>query len=181
MTGEGIRRLVHAGSAVVLLLAPLHSWTALRVVLTAGVPLVLLLELVRLRVPALAGALAARLPVFRPREARGVSGAVWLWIGYAIASWLPPPAAVGGILVGALADPAAALVGSRWGRGAPKSWQGTAAVIGVAAVALVVAGFGWPGVLVGAVAAGVIERWPGPLDDNLVVPPGVAAVVWLLA
>jgi hypothetical protein len=32
----------------------------------------------------------------------------------------------------------------------------------------------------GAVGAMALERWSGPLNDNLVVAPGAALIVWLL-
>lgn len=181
MSRESGRRLIHASTTLLLLIALQWSWTALRVVLAAGVPVILLLELARLRVPALAAWLAARVPVFRSGESRTVSGAVWLWIGYALASWFPPPAALGGILAGAVADPAASLIGSRWGGGAPKSWPGTAAAVAVAGATLGIAGLGWRAALAGALAGGALERWCRSLDDNLVVAPGVAAALWLLA
>jgi hypothetical protein len=44
---------------------------------------------------------------------------------------------------------------------------------------LIVLGLPWLGVVGGALAAMLLERWPGPLNDNLVVAPGVALIVWL--
>lgn len=180
MSGAGLRRLLHAASAAVLLLRLVSPAT-----LRAGTLLLALgaaaFELARLRVPGFHARLASRLPVYRAREASGVSGAAWLAWGYAVAAWTPPPGPLAGILAGALADPAAAWVGSRWGAGARKSWPGTAAAGVVAAGAAVVAGLPLPAALtVGVVGAG-LERWSGLLDDNLVLAPGVAGVAALLA
>jgi dolichol kinase len=121
------------------------------------------------------------MPVFRPREASRVSGAAWLGVGYAVAAWLPPPGPVAGILAGALADPAASWAGGKWGGGVRKSWPGTVAAGAVTAVAAAMVGIAVPVALGAGLAGAALERWAGPLDDNLVVAPGVAGLVALLA
>lgn len=175
-----LRPGLHAGTAL-LLLTLLESWQLLRsILLLAGLAAVAFdaLRLSQQRV----GELALRLvPVFRPHEAARPSGAAWLFVGYALAAWMPPPAPAAALLAGALADPAAALVGGWLGGGLAKSWPGTAAAFGVAAAALWL--FGIPplsAAAAGAVAA-VLERWPGPFDDNLLMAPGVGLMVWWLA
>ena len=90
-----------------------------------------------------------------------IADRAWLWASFAAASWLPERAAVAGILVAALADPAASLVGSRFGRGARKSWSGTLAALVVAMAALFTLEIGWHGATLGAVVAAALERWPG--------------------
>ena len=93
-------------------------------------------EAARLASPQVAAALA-RLAggAFRPAEAHWPSGAGTLALGYALAWWIFPPAvAEAAIVVTALADPAAALVGSRFGRGAAKSVPGSLACVCVAAL-----------------------------------------------
>ena len=36
--------------------------------------------------------------------------------------------------------------------------------------------------VIGAAVVGTaLERWPGPINDNLLVAPGVACVVWITA
>jgi dolichol kinase len=91
------------------------------------------------------------------------------------------PAATVGILAGAFADPAASLVGSKYGGdGVKKCWAGSAAAASVAAIVLLLVGIPLIPAIAGALTAMVLERWSGPLNDNLVVPPGVALVVLLL-
>lgn len=140
-----------------------------------------IVEALRLRVPVVGHALATVVPVYREREQRRPSGALWLAIGYALASWMPPGAAVAGIVAGGLADPAGAVVGARVGRGTGKTVAGS---IAVAATTLVVVGAtGMPWAVAGGAAAvaALVERWPGPFDDNLLVSPAVGAAVMLLA
>ena len=80
----------------------------------------------------------------------------------------------------ALADPAAALVGSRFGRGAAKSVPGSLACAGVAAVVLAVLGVPPAALVVAAVGAAVAERAPWRGTDNLAVPLVVGALLhWL--
>jgi dolichol kinase len=180
VTGIGLRRLLHVASATVLL-AALVSLPLLRAVTGLVAAGAFGLELVRLRWPGLALAMARRIPVYRPAERTRISGAAWLALGYAIAAWLPPPGPVAGILAGGLADPAASLIGARWGAGRPKSGAGTLAVAAVTGMAALAAGVGVPGALAAGLLGAGLERWPGPFDDNLLLAPGVAAVAALLA
>jgi dolichol kinase len=92
-----------------------------------------------------------------------------------------PTAPLAGILVGGLADPAGALVGSRYGGGAPKSIAGSAAVGVTAVVAALLTGLPLAAAAGAAVAATVVERWPGPCDDNLLVPPAAALAAFAFA
>ena len=181
MNAAHLRRVIHVGSALLLIIPAAISWPVLRVGLAAGTPLVLGLDWLRRRQPGVATFLGRVAPVFRPAERARISGAAWLWIGYALAAWCPPVAAQGGILAGALADPAASLVGGRWGAGARKSWVGTGAACAVAAVAVLIAGTPWPGAAAAGLVAGALERWSGPLDDNLTIAPGVAVFLWLVS
>ena len=139
-------------------------------------------ETARLVSPRVAAALARVTGgAFRPAEARWPSGAGTLALGYALAWWLFPPAvAEAAMLVTALADPAAALVGSRFGRGAAKSVPGSLACAGVAAVVLAVLGVPPATLVVAAVGAAVAERAPWRGTDNLAVPLVVGALLhWL--
>jgi dolichol kinase len=175
-----LRRSLHAATATLALLW-LVSPTVLRLGTLAVAVAALAFEGARLTVPRFNRWIATRLPVFRPQEASRLSGAAWLAVGYAVAAWLPAPGPVAGILAGALADPAAAWVGGRWGRGRRKSWPGTAAAGVVAAIAAAVAGLAVPGALVAGMVGAALERWAGPFDDNLLLAPGVAGVAALLA
>lgn len=172
--------MLHAGSSLVALLV-LVSPTALRLGTLYLAITAVILEATRLRVPAVRRALGAVIPVYREREAARPSGAMWLAIGYAVAAWMPPQAAVAGILAGGLADPAGAAVGSRLGRGVPKSLPGSVAVFGTALVVLLAIGLPWMVAAAAAATAALVERWAGRLDDNLVLAPAVGLVVGLLA
>jgi dolichol kinase len=176
----GLRRLIHTASAAVALLA-LESTVALRLGTLALAAAAVGFDVVRIRWPAFNALVMAWLPVFRSREETRVSGAVWLTIGYGLAAWAPTPGPMVGILAGGLADPAASWIGGRWGGGRRKSWPGTAAVAVVTAVAAFAVGLPALATAGAAIGAAVLERWPGPLDDNLLVPPGVALVAGWLA
>src|SRR5262249_40584298 len=104
----------------------------------------------------------------------------WLWLGFAAAAWLPPRAATGGVLVAALADPAPSWLGSRWGGGAPESLVRNAAVIVGFAAVLRLLHLSWFATVIAALVAGALERWSRPIDDNLVLAPGVAVVLWMV-
>lgn len=145
------------------------------------------LELARLRSRLFREKLHKLVPVYRATEESRVSGAGWLTLGYAVASWFPLPAPVVGILAGALADPAASAIGSRWGGGGGggrarevKTVAGTLAALAVTFVLCAAVGLAWTNCLAAGITAAALERWP-VLDDNLVVAPGVAAVVWVLS
>ena len=181
MTGATLRRTLHVTSAACLLLIPATSWAFFRTAAVATAVLVVGLEIVRLRSSWVGGWLGGLVPVFRPAESRRPSGAMWLAVGYAIASMFPPPAPVAGILVGALADPAAAWIGEASGKTNAKTWRGSMGHLLVAAAVLLVAGFSWTSSIIAAALGTTLERWPGPLNDNLIVPPVVAASVSLLA
>ena len=136
-------------------------------------------ETARLASPRVAAALA-RLAggAFRPSEAHRPSGAGTLALGYAVVWWLFPPAvAEAAIVVAALADPAAALVGSRFGRGVAKSVPGSLACACVAATVLAVLRFPPAALVVAAIGAAAAERAPWPGTDNFVVPLAVGALL----
>ena len=84
---------------------------------------------------------------------------------------------VAGVLVGALADPAASLVGARFGARTGKSLVGSGAFVVVAFAILLSLGMSIGTVLAAGVLGAVAERWPGRLDDNLLIAPVVALVV----
>lgn len=139
-------------------------------------------ETVRLA-SARAGGMVGRLAgsVFRPAEAGAPSGAGTLALGYALAWWLFPPAvAEAAIVVAAVADPAAAVVGSRFGRGEAKSFPGSLACAGAAALVLAVFGVTPAALAVAAIGAAVAERAPWRGTDNVAVPLVVAALLrWM--
>jgi dolichol kinase len=175
VNSAALRRALHAASTGVALLA-LRSPSSLLIGTGTLAAVAVVVEIIRLRAPRAGGWLAMRVPVYRPRERGRPSGALWLALGYAICALGPPHAAVAGILAGGLADPVGAAVGSRWGGGSSKSNVGSAAVAGVTFGAVMITGATWWVAIVAALAAGVVERWPAPFDDNLLVGPATALV-----
>jgi len=120
--------------------------------------------------------------LFRPAEASGISGATTLALGFALAWWIfPAGAAERAILVAALADPMAALVGTRAGGSGRKTWAGSLACAVTAALVLWLTHVAVPVALAGGVVAAVAERAPWRAVDNVTVPVLVAAALWLLA
>lgn len=141
------------------------------------------LDLIRLRVPKVNAAFFRWFRyVASPREATGIASSTWYTLGMTLSvAFFPRSAAVSGILVLALADPAASWVGRRWGRrrflGA--TLEGTAAFAAVA-VAVLGARHGPATAAAAAVAATLAERVSWPVDDNVTVPVVTAAVVTAL-
>ncbi len=167
-------------SAAFLVLIPTTSWSFFRAILLSVAIVAVALEAVRLRVPRIRLLLSRWAPVFRREEAQRPCGAMWLAVGYAVASLFHPPAAMGGVLVGALADPVASWVGGAGRTTVGKTWRGSTAHFIVACAALLLAGFPLGGSLGAATVGTVLERWPGPFNDNAIVAPAVAASVSLL-
>jgi len=131
--------------------------------------------------PAFNAFITGLVPVFRATESTKISGATWLSVGYALASWFPHPAMTAGILAGAFADPAASWAGSKLSRSSlKKTWVGSGVALAVAAMVVFSVVTSWNATVAGAVAAMVLERWSRPLNDNLVIAPGTALVVWLI-
>ena len=180
MKGPALRRLLHAGSAAVLLIPLLADWGQLRSVLVAVAVVAVIGDVARIKLPKLSRRLATWVPVFRSGETGRLCGATWLSLGYALAAWFPPIAPAAGILVSALADPAASLVGGWASPSVGKTVSGSVAALVTALVVLATLGLPWPAVVSGAAVGALLERWPGLCSDNLVVAPGVACVVWLL-
>jgi dolichol kinase len=181
VSARALRRTIHASTCVVVLAGAAVGWSEFRFWMTGLGVVGMVVEGLRLRLPTLASRLRRLAPVFRPDELRHPSGAFWLLLGYVGASWVPAPGPAAGILVAALADPVAAMVGGRWGGGRRKSWVGSGAVWAVSLAALAVSGLPIAALAAGSVAAAALERWSQPADDNLVLPPGVALVVWALS
>ncbi len=180
MRGAALRRALHAATgAVVLLAGPLGS--GFPVVLAAGLAAWGLFEFLRLRVGWFRDFLARAVPVYRRHELERPSGAFYLVFGYALAAWFPPPASLGGILVGAVADPLGSLVGSTAGPGGGKTWRGSAAVLVTAFLVLISIKIPPLTAALAALIAALVERRPAGLDDNLVLAPATALALFLMA
>jgi dolichol kinase len=180
------RRLFHVTNGVVVVLVmeavPIATRTA--VIVLGAVCLALgLLDVIRLtnrgmnrRFFRLFSFLAS------PREARGVASSTWYAIGVVLTLLVfPRQEALAGILVLALADPVAGFVGRIWGRHrlGRGTWEGTLSFTAVAFLALLLY-VPWWAALGTALATAWVEQVPWSLDDNLVIPPTVAALLLLL-
>jgi dolichol kinase len=180
------RRVFHAasGTAVVLalLVFPLprpHLFALLGAVLLAQATI----DVIRLTRPSLNRLFFKVFShLVSPREASGVASSTWYTLGILLALALFPRAmALGGILVLALADPAASYLGQRWG----KRKVGAGTVEGSALFALLAFGTlcffaPWPQALGAALLTTVIEGLPWPVDDNLSVPLAAAGSLMVL-
>lgn len=161
---------------------PWSDATARAVLSTVAVAL-LGLDLIRLR-HTRANLLFFRLfpALASPREAAGIASSTWYMVGIALALWVAPvPAVVSGIVVLALADPAASYYGRRWGTKPflGGSLEGSAVFVLVAFAALAPR-HTWSVALVAALLGALLERRSWPLDDNLALPVGTALIVHLM-
>ena len=184
------RRLFHltAGSTIPVtgVFAPELFMVLATAALTAGG---LGLDIARFRVEPLNRIFLRWLaPLLKADEDSRVTGATYMAMS-ALAVFLlfDRPVAVAALLFLSLGDPAAALVGRRMPgpRIFGKSPVGTGAFIAVswAVVGVLVAAgvvdYQW-GLMAGAVAAGLAELAPLPVDDNLTVPIAAGAVMFFL-
>lgn len=180
------RRVMHATNgilvAVALMVLPIPRAWAVGLLATALLAQGAI-DVVRLRFPAVN---AAFFRAFRhlasPREASGPASSTWYTLGVLVAVALfPREAAVSGILVLGLADPAASYVGRRWGRrpflGATLEGSG---VFMAVAFAVMVPRHDPLLAAAAAAAATLAERLSWPLDDNVTLPVVTAAVLALL-
>ncbi len=119
-------------------------------------------------------------PMAHPHETDRVNSATWYVSALLLLAFVVPEAA-GAVAVAVLAwgDPAAGLVGRRFGRtrfANGRSAEGSLAFVAVGTVAawgalrLVGSPGGWDVALLAAVAGAVAEQLSGRLDDNAVVP-----------
>jgi dolichol kinase len=160
------RRVFHAtnGTLVVLAVAVLglKSSTAI-IILAAVLAFSVILDVARLFDP------KVNILFFRafsslasPREAKKIASSTWYALSLLLALLLfPQPYALAGILVLAWADPAASVVGQKWG----KSPFLAGSVRGTATFVLV---------------ASLVEASPLDLDDNLIVPLTTAGILFLI-
>ncbi len=158
--------------------------------------LAIVLETARRFSPAMNSFLMDRIfhRVSRPRERTEVNSASWYILALTLAYFVLPLRAVEvGVLVLAFADPAASIVGKRWGTlklYREKSWLGTAAFaltaalvsFGFMALALPGTSVAWRLAVAGtaAVVGALTELFSDRLDDNFTVLLMVAGVVTLL-
>ncbi|MFO7652977.1 MAG: hypothetical protein R6X25_04055 [Candidatus Krumholzibacteriia bacterium] len=193
---EWRRKAVHAATGV-LAIVPLVAPRAVAVAtLVLAAATALALDGARLRSERWRRALTRLAPgILRPDEARVLSGASFLAVGYAAAVLLfAPAAAAAGMLCLAAGDAAAALVGqavrrrrrvarnaaqgATRGRPTDKTAAGTFACWAVSLVMIAAAvGLQPLAMLAGATVAALVERLVPGRWDNLVLPSAVAAAV----
>ncbi len=117
-----------------------------------------------------------------PREADRLSIS-WFMAGVFLVLWLPAEAhAVAALVVLAIADPVANVVGSRIGKHplGKGTVEGTAAFAASAFVALTPFVGAWTAVPVAFVAAAA-EAVPTRLDDNFAIPVATALSLWAMS
>jgi dolichol kinase len=186
---EGVqpwRRIFHAagGILIVLVLTFLSIEDSLVwIILGSGLALSAAIDAIRLYDPDVNRRFfRVFVALASPREARELASSTWYLLGALLTLLLfPRPYALAGILVLALADPTASVVGRLWGR-TPflgGSVRGTLAFAAVAFLVLLLF-VPWWGALVAAVVTAVMEASPFDLDDNLLVPITVAGVLFLM-
>jgi dolichol kinase len=184
---QPLRRAFHAGNGIAMALAP--TTLGLSRVQTAWVfgGIVILLAIgdaARLRAPRLNILFFKSFPsLASPREAASFASSTWYALGIFL-TWIlfPPAVAVPAILVLALADPCASIVG-RLTRGRPLgkgSVPGSAAFFAVASVVLMTT-VGHPLVLAVAALVAVVEIAPWRVDDNLTIPLSAAFLLWVVS
>ncbi len=115
-----------------------------------------------------------------------INGATWVLLSLSVLTMLFDLRLVAPVFaMFVLGDAAAGLIGARVGRH-PWPWgdrtlEGSAAFVGVAAVAgSLLPGLSLPEVGVAAVAGAIAEAVPGPFDDNFRSPLAMAALVALI-
>lgn len=180
------RRIFHAANGVAVAVLPGAlglDKAAVLWILGSLLGVAVIADIARLRNPQL-NALFFR--AFRSlasaREAVGMASSTWFLMGVFL-TWalFPARVAVAGILVLALADPAAGTVGRLWG----KRRLGKGTVVGsgtflLVAFAVLAAYLGPTAGLVSALVATVVEAVSQRIDDNLTVPVAAAFSGWLV-
>lgn len=180
------RRVFHAanGTLVVLSVAVLGLSAPAAARMLGGIlAFTVLMDVVRLFDPKLNVLFfRAFASLASPRETKKVASSTW----YALSAFLvltlfPQDCALAGILVLAWADPAASVVGQKWGKRSflGGTVRGTAAFVLVAFSALLVF-VPWQLALVVAAVTALVEAAPTGLDDNLILPLTAAGLVFLL-
>ena len=117
-----------------------------------------------------------------PREARKVASSTWFLLGALTVLVVAPDSLfVPAMLVLAVADPAASVIGRLWGRNkvGKGSWEGTTAFF-LVATAVLVPFAGLQAALIAAAATAALEVTPIGIDDNLTVPLAAALTLWLV-
>jgi acyl phosphate:glycerol-3-phosphate acyltransferase len=176
----GWRRIFHLTAGSIVPVAGIFlTWPAILALAGSLAAGSLFLDLLRFRWASLNRCFLAGLkPLLKTSEDRRLTGATYmLAAGFIAFLFFDQMVAVAALLFLSLGDPAAALVGARapGPRFGGKSPVGTATFMAVCLLVVAVlvgsglAQYHW-GLVAGAVAAGLVELAPLPLDDNLSIP-----------
>jgi dolichol kinase len=151
-------------------------------ILAGALAAVFAVEIVRLQVPAVNEWFDRRFGgLFRDQERHRFSGVSWMLAGVLTTAAMvgPLPMAAASILYLVLGDAVASLIGIRVGGphwpGSDKRISGSVACFAVClliGVAIIRTDYGWPGVLIGAAVATILERGFAPINDNFLIPVG---------
>ena len=184
---QPFRRLFHAGSGLAVGLGPGIlglSRTVTLSILGVAFAVALTLDLVRLRAPGVNRAFFKVFSVLAsPREAAGMASSTWVALAaFLVHAIFPPLYAAAALVVLALADPAASVVGRIWGTWplGKGSVQGTVVFFSVAWIVLGVMTGEALAVVPVALGVALMEIVPGLIDDNLVVPLVAGGLLWLM-
>lgn len=175
VASQGLRVAIHVAFAWVPLIYLATGWSRWTM-LAVGLPALagIGFDLWRINSPGLNEfvlSLWGRL--LKAQESSKLTGASHYFIGILGAVLLyPKPVAVCASLYMTWADPAAVVVGRRFGRHSlgDKSWEGFGAFV-AAAFLIGLYFFRWPAALVGATVAALVELYsPGWANDNSLIP-----------
>ncbi len=181
------RRVFHASNGLiivgVLLFTPLTS-REVSWILAAVLAIMLLLDALRLLRPGVNRVFFRTfLFLVSPREKGRLASSTWFVLGVLLTLLLFPwQISVAAILVLALADPAASVLGRLFGkrRLGKGTLVGSSAFLAVAFPCTLTV-LAWPAALAAAVAIAAVEIIPWPLDDNLVLPLASGVIISFLA
>lgn len=185
----------HVGSALLGLFATLVVFTTAQLPYAASTlaGTAWFLEILRRRSPA-ANARMMRFfaPIARPHEATHINSGTWYMTALVVLTLTYSPLlCVVAVAVLGFGDPAAAIVGRRFGRirlRHGRSLEGTLAFVVVATLAAVffvqwlpvapAAGLAWPVALAAAIAGATAELFSRRVDDNLAIPLAAMGGGW---
>lgn len=180
------RRLWHLSGVAIALIywfcfGPERQFAAMLICL-AITALFVGLDVAKWRSQRVRGWLSHRLgAITRAGDLEGLNSSSWYMLGCTLTiAVFDAPAAVTGILILAVGDNAASIVGRLWGRHriGDKSVEGTAAFLVVGW--LVGFPFGSPAATFGAALFGALAELSIPkLDDNFIIAPVAATGFWL--
>jgi len=192
-----VRAGFHVTSALAGLIATLVVFTAEQLPFAAGTLAVTswTLEILRRRSPALNERLMGYFRhIARPGEALRINSGTWYMTALVVLTLTYSPLlCVVAVAVLGFADPAAAIIGRRFGRVRlrhGRTLEGTAAFVAVGTLAALFvmallpnppgAAIGWPVAIAAALCGGFAELFSRRIDDNLAIPIAAMAGAWTM-